>query len=434
MAPPAACLSVLSYNILLPNSMDGWWNYKMYSPPLPESKQHVSSWNFRKDLLRERIATVDADIVCLQEVSPVSFDTDFDFMRELGYDGKEMFKKGRFRPATFWKTSRCEIVTPPVHKDRTLLTAFRVLPPPTVSDPAETHVWYILNCHLQAGKEGGRRVRQIHEGARSVLTLARKLKQPNPEQCTAFIVCGDFNGGPECGAVRYLEDGFVDESFIEDGDRVTSKRKDFPFEKPLTDVMAASDRSPPPTLVVSELISTMVRSNAYENPEFSEDMMERLVRIYERLATKSQESGCKMMDEEDVERWLITTNGQVGRGSEFRNAAKEMGWTEGCSAKRQDGKPHVELPKRGILSLEGFVNVYQAELRQGKFWGIAHDMAVLGEPLPDAGVFQSRFDRMYCSKALQPTAVMDFLCLDPCPNEIEPSDHLPVAASFTLFS
>jgi hypothetical protein len=120
---------------------------------------------------------IDADIVCLQEVSPVSFDTDFDFMRELGYDGKEMFKKGRFRPATFWKTSRCEIVTPPVHKDRTLLTAFRVLPPPTVSDPAETHVWYILNCHLQAGKEGGRRVRQIHEGARSVLTLARKLKR-----------------------------------------------------------------------------------------------------------------------------------------------------------------------------------------------------------------------------------------------------------------
>jgi mRNA deadenylase 3'-5' endonuclease subunit Ccr4 len=111
-----------------------------------------------------------ADVVCLQEVSPVSFDEDFAFMQELGYDGKEMFKKGRFRPATFWKSAQCELVSPPVHKDRTLLTAFRI------NSSLSSQNWYILNCHLQAGKEGKRRLRQIDEGVRAVQTLARKLK------------------------------------------------------------------------------------------------------------------------------------------------------------------------------------------------------------------------------------------------------------------
>lgn len=101
----------------------------------------------------------------------MSFDDDFSFMEELGYDGKEMFKKGRFRPATFWKSSRCDLVSPPVHKDRTLLTAFRA-----VQSADAGRIWYVLNAHLQAGREGRRRVRQINEGCRAIMTLARKLK------------------------------------------------------------------------------------------------------------------------------------------------------------------------------------------------------------------------------------------------------------------
>lgn len=49
-------LSVLSYNVLLPNSIDGWWNYKMYNPPL--EKQYISTWEYRQSLLKERIAAV----------------------------------------------------------------------------------------------------------------------------------------------------------------------------------------------------------------------------------------------------------------------------------------------------------------------------------------------------------------------------------------
>jgi hypothetical protein len=59
-------------------------------------------------------------------------------------------------------------------------------------------------------------------------------------------------------------------------------------------------------------------------------------------------------------------------------------------------------------------------------------MAVLGDPLPDDGVFEARYDRMYCSAALEPVAVLDTVSKVSCPNSNEPSDHLPVAATFKI--
>ncbi|GAX13732.1 hypothetical protein FisN_30Lh017 [Fistulifera solaris] len=417
-------LSVLTYNVLLPNSVDGWWNYKMYHPP--SDNNTFCNWEYRQQLLKERIAAVDADVVCLQEVSPLSFDDDFAFMtEELGYTGKEIFKRGRFRPATFWK--RCELVAPAIHKDRTLLTAFR--------RDDEQIMWYVLNCHLQAGAEARRRVRQIHEGTKAVITLAKKLQEVEAEKNAKVIVCGDFNGGQECAAIRFLEDGFVDESFIEDGAPVVSSRKGLPFQPPLRDVFYEMENAPP-TLVVSELISLLVEhGSAYEQPQFTEDVLQRLERIFDRYATHHRvEADERVMNVQDVERWLIAINGQVGRGSEFREAARQMGWTESAEGKDEasEGPTRITLPVNGYLTLEGFRHVYENELKGGKFWGIAYDLAVLGEPLPDAGVFQSRYDRIYGSSAIQPTAVMHFRSEVACPNEHEPSDHLPVAAAFVV--
>ena len=153
----------------------------MYIPPLGPDQQEVSTWEYRKSLLRERINLVDADVVCLQEVSPLSFDEDFAFMSELGYEGIQ-FKKGRFRPATFWMSSRVELATEPIHKDRTLLTSFRLLSEDdddneNESIKEEDSYWHVLNCHLQAGKQGGRRLRQIHEGVTTAFKTAKnKLK------------------------------------------------------------------------------------------------------------------------------------------------------------------------------------------------------------------------------------------------------------------
>jgi len=390
-----ACLSVLSYNVLLPNSQDGWWNYKMYLPPLAPPDEDIFTWEYRKSLLRERIGLIDADVVCLQEVSPLSFEEDFKFMTEnLGYDGVELFRKGRFRLATFWKKDRVELISPAQHKDRTMLTTFRL----TGSDEANHDNWHVLNCHLQAGKQGGRRLRQCSEGVTAAYKLAKKLKEDNPEDLK-LIVCGDFNGGNESGAVEYLEKGIVDQDFIEDGEQVSSKAKKLPLSAPLIDAICIDredDNPVPPTLVVSELISIMIDQGsietAYIEPQFSQQVIERLSRIYNRFA---KESPGMQMTKADVERWLNIINGRVGRGSEFRNAAKYMGW-------------------------------------KGKFWGIAWDLAKLNEPLDVTKVFEARYDRMYCSASLQQTAVLDTISTEPCPNKLEPSDHLPVCASFQV--
>lgn len=427
---PAAVaqLSVLSYNVLLPNSIDAWWTYKMYSP---FGDKKISSWEYRRALLKQKIGAINADVVCLQEVAPDSFVQDFAFMKELGYDEQVLFKKGRFRPATFYKSSRCKLAADPVHKDRTLLTAFTL----NSDTDNDTRAWHVLNCHLQAAKQGGRRLRQINEGVRAVMTLARKLKEPDTESSVRLIVCGDFNGGPECAAVRYLEDGAVDEHFLEDGETVTSKTKALPLSSPMTDaVCSVTEREAPPTMVVNELISLMVKEGTEDTPLLSQELEEKLTRVFQQRASYTDESTSQQyMNLQDVEQWLVDINGKVGRGSEYREAAKQMGWKQPKPEMTHDElRAAIELPPDGLLSLDGFLNVYLQELQGGKFWGIAYDLQVLGEPLSNVGIFTARYDRMYCSSALRPTAVLDTLCDTPCPNESEPSDHLPVAAAFTL--
>lgn len=407
----------------------------------------ISTWNYRRDLIKDKLKTMNPDVVCMQEVSPISFEKDFAFMREeLGYDGMEMFKRGRFRPATFWRSSKCKLASPPVHKDRTLLTCFYLQS--DGDDGRNVHsnrVWHVLNCHLQAGPQGSRRLRQIDEGVQASFKMAKKLKEDNPRY-PLLIVCGDFNGGSECGAVRYLEDGCVGPSFIEDGEPITSREKSFPLSTRFHDIATMVSRSePPPTLVVAELISQMVKdtSSAYEMPEFCHDVISRLTQCYKKYATcqDDHEEGVdgKIMGIGDVEKWLTDINKQVGRGSEFRAAAREMGWKD--SVKDEDGEEIkggstetsvIVLPRDGKLSLNGFLNVYTGELRGGKFWGIAYDLSIMGQPLPSLGQFGARFDRMYCTEQVIPTAIVDTIATNSCPNDKEPSDHLPIAANFAI--
>lgn len=247
--------------------------------------------------------------------------------------------------------------------------------------------------------------------------------------------------------MRYLENGTIGPDFIEDGEPVAGKVKINPLCKPLNDAATSiTSRQPPSTLVVPELISQMVKkgTEAYGNPELTQDVLDRLKRIYIKLATYSRKESSgdkdKVMSCADVEKWLIDINRQVGRGTEFRNAAKEMGWIQppttttksNDESAKQSKKVRIELPKNGILTVQGFINVYNAELNGGKFWGIAHDLAVLGEALPNVGTFEARFDRIYHTDSLYPTTLLDTVSTMPCPSETEPSDHLPVAASFSL--
>ena len=257
-------------------------------------------------------------------------------------------------------------------------------------------------------------------------------------------MCGDFNGGDECAALSYLQDGSIDSSFFEDGEAVTSSRKVLPLNDGLFDAMKAiNDRMPPPTLVVPELITLMVDGAAYESPKLSKTVIARLTRIFYQRATAEERSELTesvVMKVVDVEKYLTVINKKIGRGSEFREAARQMGWKAETDAwKDVHGddenaadmeKIKITLPQDGVLTLDGFIKIYESELQQGKFWGIAHDLVVLGEPLPTIGIFQARFDRIYHSTAIKVNSVIDFTSDEPCPNAKEPSDHLPVTASF----
>jgi len=413
----------------------------MYHPPLLPDMFHVSTWESRRELLKERIALIDADVVCLQEVSPQSFEDDFSFMSEdLGYDGVELFKRGRFRPATFWRKNKCTLVEKPRHNDRTLLTSFHVTQPLSNEDQnsVDDRNWHVLNCHLQAGSQGPRRVRQIEDGVTSAVKAARRLKEKDPTS-PMLVISGDFNGADKCGAVRYLEDGSIGPSFVEDGEPVTSKERTMKTSCKFIDVPASIEsRNPPATMVVPEIIPILVdgyTSAAYSDPKLSSDVRARLGRIYTKYSScyETPNGNLHLMKTADVENWLVDINGVVGRGDEFRNAAKEMGWKPSAPpSENDDKKERITLPLDTVLTLDGFSNVYEAELQRGKFWGIAHDLAVLGEPLLVSATYQGRYDRMYCSSALRPVAVLDTTCSQSCPNDTEPSDHLPVCASFVM--
>lgn len=192
-----------------------------------------------------------------------------------------------------------------------------------------------------------------------------------------LIVCGDFNGEKDCGAIHYLENGSVGPQFLEDGEPVSSKEKTLPLSSPLIDAtcidrMNHNGYCPPPTLVVPELISLLIEEGNIEtcfiDPKFSIDVLERLGRIYQRYATIPSERYSFQMGKRDVDEWLTAINGRVGRGSEFRSAAKFMGWVEPVVEDKAD-RPPIIIPEDGILTLDDFVGVYLDELRQGKFWG-----------------------------------------------------------------
>ena len=96
-------LTLLSYNVLIPNSSYGWWVYKYYDAAVPE---FAKTWHWRKTLIRKQIIAANATIVCLQECFPESFAEDFAFMSEAGYQQVFMEKGARMRNATFWRSSQ----------------------------------------------------------------------------------------------------------------------------------------------------------------------------------------------------------------------------------------------------------------------------------------------------------------------------------------
>lgn len=492
-------LSVLCYNVLLPNSVDGWWVYKYYDYDAPAS---VSAWPHRQQLLRDHILHADADVVCLQEVAPESFEADFAFMAEAGY-AHELLNKGRMRNATFWRRDRVSLLAA-FSKDRTLTTQLRMLHPPlpeheqepagketpfnctdTTStfmpqqhcDPPATLAAdvFVVNCHLSAGPQADRRLRQMHEALDAIRKLALKDAKgraiaangsgndqdsaattpdgqggrksarkaaaaapfaDDPLGRLAIIVCGDFNSQGATAVLELLVVGSVTPGFRESGDPternqastpVTSKTKSTPLG-PFADAYADGfgGANAPSTLVCKSLDHQMIDLvTGAPTATFVGEVRQMFARL---------SSDGEVMTRADVERWLLAVNRAHSRGSEYRAAEAVL------AAKAAAGKAPVLTPS-------DLLDIYKAEIDQGKYWGVEHDLGVVngrGMFVAGSAPFEARFDYLYytpatlaCRAVRQPlTARQRQLLYEErvatLPNEWHPSDHLPLAAVFEL--
>ena len=258
--------TLLSWNILLPNSRDNWWCHKQYASHVGMSKR---SWSHRRTLIQSRLSETKADIVCIQEADGSTFTSDFDYMmNELGYD-YILHKKFRFRCATFYQRDKF-ICIKEAHKDRTLVTSLQWKrndehKNDDDDDVDETFVLHVINCHLSGGAAPERRLRQVNDGLEQISkwnralerdVLSQQQQKSNKKKRTTsssdatevimerrhrnagIVVCGDFNSDGNTAVRKLLVDGYVDPNWYEPqypNLKLTSRRLEHTFG-PLVDV------------------------------------------------------------------------------------------------------------------------------------------------------------------------------------------------------
>lgn len=403
--PPGEGFTLSSFNILLPNSWDGWWVYKYYDPSVAEAHR---AWPHREKLLTNYIEALRPDIFCAQEACAETFEENFAFMAKSGY-GVELHRKFRFRTATFWRQDRFELVEAK-HKNRVLVTVLR-------SKRGSQRTIYLANCHLTAGPSPDKRLREIFEAIDQIRKESARRSEPRP----SIVLCGDFNATPNDTAVRrLLLESSVPAGFCEPAYpkiTTTSKGKSHPLGA-FMDVYehAYGAQTRPATLVARPIARLYVDESGALTPQFKDCVQ----RVFELHAVEG------VMDRPAVDRWLTAINRQCERGSELR-AAERIFEASGA----QQLKPHDLL------------EIYIEALSEGKYWSVHHDFSTLGvAPKPlKARPYEACLDYIFCSpQTLSVEAVraplnaaqrkLVFENRDGVPNAWHPSDHLPLAAAF----
>ena len=441
--------SLLSFNVLLPNSQDGWWLYKYYDGV---SQDYATTlWPARSKLLAERLLSADADVVLLQECSADSFETDWSFLFDAGYD-YAIHTKGRMRPATFWKRERmalcdaagkpldCEPSAAVTTGDRTLIANF-LLRDSTGAPLVDKPPISIVNAHLSAGQESRRRLQQIHGALDSIRKARAKVDAKGEVSC---IVAGDFNSQGRTAVREILEVGEVLPEYRESGDpteveqgqnEVTSKPKrqvigTFADAMEVAHAAAASKGNTPSGGGGVEGSAQEVFMRYYDSwrairgeaaaeaagveeegaaaavspagtvpptliaPELMSHMVDAsgqatpalIAAVDECFDLLSADKRCFTEAEQEV--WLSKINDPAG---EFPGGVQRGSEYRKALSLREG---HENTP----LTRADFQELYAEEVMQGKFWGVEHDLRVLrgkGMRQPGAPPFTARFDNLF---------------------------------------
>ena len=229
-----------SYNVLLPNSSDGWWISKYYQSHVPTDQR---AWPHRARLTKANVLGTSggADIVCVQETSADSFESDFEFMAEAGYD-HVLHSKFRFRTATFFKRDKFELKSEK-HGDRTLVTLLTLKRMSQEATKDGERSLFVVNCHLTGGPNADKRLRQVHDACEFMRKEINKMTNSKPTAKkgaqaegkgpevqvpapTAVVICGDFNEEGDTGVKKLLTEGLVPANFSREGLILTTKVRD----------------------------------------------------------------------------------------------------------------------------------------------------------------------------------------------------------------
>jgi mRNA deadenylase 3'-5' endonuclease subunit Ccr4 len=417
--------SILSYNILLPNSIDGWWTFKNYCPITTSNKNNdasrattTTSWQARKILLKNKIFSENPQIICMQEASDVSYLTDFDFLINDNKWGFVIHDKGknRMHPITFYRNDCFKIINGKSFlKDQTIITPFQ-----TVSSDNESKIFWVINCHLKSGTYAAdRRLRQIHEAMETIRKKSQTLfcnkgekknkknEMQNPSTTTLLpprvIIAGDFNSTSNInvGTGRYLLYGIVEKGFKEYGKSITSKDK-VNYCGVFHDAYALAYKqnqqqhssSSPPTLIAPSLIPRMekviVVNNVTETETGTTTMeyhptnaliqaIELIHAIYADITVLNE----KQMSKKGVEQWLYDINKSIERGDEMRHAFKILNekkkGTEIEDLPSNTNNDNTSAKTQLYITSNDLLSIYTTALRGGKYWSIAADIYIIAE-------------------------------------------------------
>src|SRR5262245_7884071 len=200
----ALSFSIASYNILA----DSYVKPKWYTNVDPE----VLRWDRRKFALAERVARLDADIVCLQEVEADAYALLEGNLAAKGYSGvyamkdagkpdgcAMFFRQARLRFAgadtLYYRDGRLDV---PDSGHLVLIGNFEL----------EWGVIRVATTHLRWGQDN--KPPEEHIGYRQIQELLDERFKPDQTAC-AWIICGDLNAQSGDPVVRELLDaGFVD--------------------------------------------------------------------------------------------------------------------------------------------------------------------------------------------------------------------------------
>ena len=384
-------ITLMSYNVLQPNSLQGWWVEKYYNPK--ESSAYWQ-WPYRKQLLQDQLLNSNADILALQEAAPDSFEEDFDFLHDQ-YDGL-CHQKARICCATFWRKDRFTLVTEQ-HRDRCLITILKEKNGPLIA---------IANCHLSAGMKPRRRFQQIHAACDRL--YKESLKAP----IDLFVLAGDFNEqAEETGVWKLLSQGTVEADFREERypEREITSRKKYQHVGIFVDCYEECRED------------TMWVRNAwqiiFDNGTWRASFLKALDSLYCCFGQG------EYLSKHQVESWIIAINGDL-RGSEYEKA--------------------MALTTDQGLSRADFIQIHQQEILEGKHWAVHHYLLrfdiVLEKPHPSLRSFcldriWMRSERYQCTKVYSPLSDVQQSRIQAGefpPNAWHPSDHFPLMARFSL--